>query len=144
MLTLAAAQIVWGVTCQWQDVTGGDDGIVGVWPAAWAASETAYFYLALALCGGGVWLLHRVAHAPFGYTLRGGRDSPIRTEANGVDLRAQQWLGFTLAGTVAGLAGVVFAFAKGSVFPDALSIPQSVAGLVMVLLGGVRHRSLED
>lgn len=33
MLTMAAAQILWGVTFQWQDFTGGDDGILGVWPA---------------------------------------------------------------------------------------------------------------
>ncbi|MBT9385163.1 ABC transporter permease [Pseudooceanicola sp. CBS1P-1] len=137
MLTLAAAQIVWGVTFQWQDVTGGDDGIIGVWPAKWASSETAYFYLALVLCAGGVWLLRRAAHAPFGYMLRGIRDSEIRAEAIGVDTRFHQWMAFTFAGTLAGLAGVVSAFAKGSVFPDVLNISSSIDALIMVLLGGI-------
>lgn len=137
MLTMAAAQILWGVTFQWQDVTGGDDGILGVWPAEWASSDQVYFYLALVLCLGGIWLLRRVAHSPFGYTLRGVRDSRIRAEAIGIDTRFHQWMGFTLAGTLAGLAGVVFVFSKGSVFPDALSIGHSIDGLIMVLLGGI-------
>ncbi|MCF3932382.1 ABC transporter permease [Acuticoccus sp. M5D2P5] len=138
MLTLAAAQILWGVTFQWQSVTGGDDGILGVWPARWASSKPAFFYLALVLSVAGLVLIRHLAHSPFGYVLRGGRDSPIRTEAIGIDLRAHQWLGFILAGAFAGLAGVLFAFSKGSVFPDALSIGQSIDGLIMVLLGGVQ------
>ncbi|KPP83374.1 MAG: branched-chain amino acid transport system permease protein [Rhodobacteraceae bacterium HLUCCO07] len=137
MLTLAAAQILWGVTFQSQEYTGGDDGIVGIWPASWATSDQAYFYVAFALCIGGIWFLRRVAHSPFGYGLRGVRDSDVRAEAIGMDVKFHQWMGFALAGTMAGLAGVVFAFSKGSVFPDVLGIGQSVDGLVMVLLGGI-------
>src|SRR5690606_19796467 len=58
-------------------------------------------------------------------------------EAIGVDSRFHQWMGFALAGAVAGLAGAVFAFSKGSVFPDSLGISQSIDGLIMVLLGGI-------
>lgn len=64
MLTLAAAQILWGVTFQSQEFTGGDDGILGIWPASWASSDQAYFYVAFALCIGGIWFLRRVAHSP--------------------------------------------------------------------------------
>ncbi|RMC35267.1 ABC transporter permease [Paracoccus alkanivorans] len=137
MLTLAAAQILWGITFQWQQFTGGDDGIVGVWPAGWASSDKVYFYLAFVCCIGGIWFLRRAAHSPFGYTLRGIRDSRTRAEAIGVDSRFHQWMGFTLAGAVAGLAGTIFAFSKGSVFPDSLGIAQSIDGLIMVLLGGI-------
>jgi branched-chain amino acid transport system permease protein len=38
---------------------------------------------------------------------------------------------------LAGLAGAVFAFSKGSISPSAVSIGQSTDGLVMVLLGGI-------
>ncbi|MEO1291357.1 MAG: ABC transporter permease [Pseudomonadota bacterium] len=138
MLTLAAAQIVWGTTFQWQSFTGGDDGILGVWPSKWANPKEIYYLLALALCVGGIWLLRHVAHAPFGYALRGGRDSALRAEAIGIDLRTNQWMGFTLAGAMAGLAGAVFVFSKGSIFPDELAIPRSVDGLIMVLMGGIQ------
>ena len=137
MLTLAAAQILWGVTFQWQEFTGGDDGILGVWPAKWASDDRVYFYVAFVLCIGGILLLRRIAFSPFGYGLRGIRDSDLRAEALGMDVKFHQWMGFALAGGFAGLAGAVFAFSKGSVFPDALGIGQSVDGLIMVLLGGI-------
>ena len=46
-------------------------------------------------------------------------------------------MGFVIAGAFAALAGALYAFLKGSVFPDNISISLSIDGLVMVLLGGV-------
>jgi len=138
MLTLALAQIAWSVAFQWDAVTGGSNGIVGVWPAAWLSARWAYYLLTLALCAGGIALLWRLLHAPFGLALRATRDSPLRAEAIGIDVRAVQWAAFTLAGTVAGLAGGLYAFSKGSISPELLSVPRSVDGLVMVLLGGLQ------
>ena len=37
-----------------------------------------------------------------------------------------------------GLAGALFAFSKGSISPESLSVGKSVDGLVMVLLGGIQ------
>ena len=138
MLTLAFAQIVWSVVFQWGELTGGDDGILDVWPSPWARDKAAFYYLALALCGGGIWFMRRVLHAPFGYALRAARDSPLRSDAIGIDVRRQQWLAFILAGVLAGLAGALFVFSKGSVFPDVMAIPRSIDALMMVLLGGVK------
>ena len=79
--------------------------------------------------------------SPFGYALRAGRDSPLRSDAIGVDVRRQQWAAFVLAGAAAALAGALHAYHKGSVFPTVLAIPQSIDALVMVLLGGVQTLS---
>jgi branched-chain amino acid transport system permease protein len=49
-----------------------------------------------------------------------------------------RWTAFVLAGLAAGLAGALYAFSKGSISPESLSIPRSVDGLVMVLLGGLQ------
>ena len=138
MLTLAFAQIAWSVVYQWDDFTGGSNGLVGIWPAPWLSSKIAFYYLALVLCAGGILILWRIVFSPFGFALRAGRDSPLRADAIGIDLRQRQWLGFALAGVFAGLAGAVHAFSKGSISPDALSIPRSVDGLVMVLMGGIQ------
>ncbi len=137
MLSLAFAQITWSAVFQWYDFTGGDNGLLGIWPSRWAASAPGYYYLALTLCAGAVLVLRRAALAPFGYALRAGRDSRLRSEAIGIDVRRHRWGAFAIAGSAAGLAGGLYAFLKGSVFPDALSIPVSVDGLVMVLLGGL-------
>jgi branched-chain amino acid transport system permease protein len=137
MLTLAFAQIGWSVAHQWTAVTGGDNGILGVWPALWVDTPARFYGLTLLLCAGAIALLRRASLAPFGYLLRAGRDSPMRAAAIGVDLQRHRWLAFTLAGAFAGLAGGLYAFLKGSVFPDVMAIPMSIDALVMVLLGGV-------
>jgi len=137
MLTLAFSQIVWSIAFQWVDVTGGDNGILGLWPDAFAASPAAFFWLTLAVVTPALVWLHMVIFSPFGYALRAVRDSELRAEAVGIDRRRVQWIAFVIAGTAAGLGGALFAFLKGSIFPDVMAIPTSVDGLVMVLLGGV-------
>jgi len=138
MLTLAFAQIVWSIAFQWDTVTGGSNGLVGVWPASWLGSRAAYYLATLSLCALAVGAVWRVVGSPFGHALRASRDSPLRAEAIGIDVRAQQWTAFIIAGAFAGLAGSLYAFSKGSISPETLSVPRSVDGLVMVLLGGVQ------
>jgi len=139
MLTLAFAQIAWSIVYQWDAFTGGSNGIVGVWPAAWLASRPAFYLLTFAACVAGIWLLRRILFAPFGYALRACRDSPLRCDAIGIDVRRMQWLAFIVAGAFAGLAGGLFAFSKGSISPDStMAVSRSIDGLVMVLLGGVQ------
>src|SRR5262245_4792651 len=137
MLTLAFAQIVYAIVHQWDEVTGGDNGILSVWPAAWLKSPTRYYYWALAFAGAGVVLLRIVAVSPFGLALRAVRDHARRAEAVGISIRTLQWTAFVVAGFFAGLAGAIFVFLKGSVFPVYAESPMSVQPLVMVLLGGV-------
>ncbi len=137
MLTLAFAQIVWAVASQWDALTGGDNGILGLWPGGWLRSASAFYWLTLAICIGGTLQLRRALLAPFGYALRATRDSPRRAQAIGLDPQSLRAAAFALAGAAAGLAGGMFAFAKGSVFPGYAGIDRSVDALLMVLLGGV-------
>ena len=138
MLTLAFAQIVWSIIFQWQEITGGSNGILGIWPSPPFDGQSAYFVLTLGLVVAGVLLLRRILFAPFGYAMRCGRDSPLRAEAIGIDVKKVHWLAFAIAGTVCGVAGGIFAFAKGSISPETISIGRSIDGLVMVLLGGIQ------
>ena len=138
MLTLAFAQIVWSITFQWDDFTGGSNGVTGVWPSAWLADKTVYYFATLVLVAGGVLALRRVLFSPFGLAMRAGRDSPLRADAIGIDIKQIQWLAFVLAAVAAGLAGSLYAFSKGSISPDSMAVGKSVDGLVMVLLGGVQ------
>ena len=138
MLTLALSQIVWSVVFQWDEFTGGSNGLVGIWPAPWLADKRAYYYLALAAAVAGVWLLRQVLFSPFGYAMRAGRDSPLRADAIGIDVVRVHWAAFVLAGAVCGVAGALFAFSKGSISPEVMAIGRSIDGLVMVLLGGVQ------
>ncbi|KPG01978.1 ABC transporter permease [Rhodopseudomonas sp. AAP120] len=137
MLTLAFAQIIWSVAFQWVEVTGGDNGILGIWPSAWASSPRGFFWLTLGVAVVGVAMLRMLVFSPYGFGLRATRDNTLRADAIGIDRKSTQWAALIVAGTFAGVAGALFAFLKGSVFPESLAIPISVDGLVMVLLGGI-------
>jgi branched-chain amino acid transport system permease protein len=141
MLTLAFAQIVWSIVFQWSELTGGSNGILGIWPTPPFDDRAALFWLTAALVVIGVLLLRRFLFAPFGYAMRAGRDSPLRAEASGIDVKRVHWIGFTIAGAVCGVAGGVFAFAKGSISPESIDVSRSINGLVMVLLGGIQTLS---
>ena len=140
MLTLAFAQILWSTAIQWVDVTGGDNGVLGLWsvlPAA-LSSPLAYYVAAASVAVASLAALRRLALAPFGFALRAARDSELRADAIGIDTQRTRWLAFGVGGFFAGIAGALHAFHKGSVFPTTLSIPVSVDALIMVLLGGVQ------
>ena len=137
MLSLAVAQIVWSVAFQWVAVTGGDNGILNVWPHPWVRSAWAYYLLVLVIAGGGLYFVRSIINAPFGYALRASRDHAVRARAIGIDVTRIQWLTFALSGALAGLAGGLWAHLRGSVFPTVLAVPQSVDALIMVMLGGL-------
>jgi branched-chain amino acid transport system permease protein len=141
MLTLAFAQLLWSLVFQWGEFTGGDDGLVNIWPSAWASGTTAYYYLTLVLTVGGILLLRHAAHSPFGYALRASRDSARQAEATGIHTKRVQWAAFAFAGAMAGVAGGLFVFSKGSVFPNEMEIAQSFDALIVVFLGGVKTLS---
>jgi branched-chain amino acid transport system permease protein len=136
MLTLAFAQILWSVAVQWDAVTGGSNGITGAWPPEWLGQRTHYYLFTLIVAGIALVALAIAAFTPFGYALRASRDSALRAAASGIPVRARRMKGLAIAAAFAGLAGALFAYSKGGVAPDALSIPRSVDALVMMLLGG--------
>ncbi len=138
MLTLAFAQILWSMVFQWEGLAGGDNGILGVWPPAYVASPATFYYLTLAVTGSLVVLLRQIVFSPFGMALRACRDSTLRAEMLGLDRERVQRKAFVIAATAAGIAGSLYAFLKGSVFPDVMAVPVSVEGLVMILLGGLQ------
>jgi branched-chain amino acid transport system permease protein len=139
MLTLAFAQIVYAVVFQWDTFTGGDNGIVGIWPAPWLASRIAYYYFTLVVSGLAIAMLYRIVNAPLGYSLRAARDSQLRAEAIGIPVMHLRLIAFAVAGAAGGLAGGLYAFSKGSIDPTLLAIPTSVDFLVMILTGGIQH-----
>ncbi len=138
MLTLAFAQLVWSLVFQWGSVTGGDDGLVNIWPAEWLKPTVTYFYFVLILSVAGILLLRHVQHSPFGFALRAARDSHRQAEATGINTRQIQLIAFGFAGFMGGLAGAMFVFSKGSVFPNELEIARSFDALIVVFLGGVK------
>ena len=98
--------------------------MVGVWPAPWLSSKTAYYYLTLlAVRRRRSLLLWRAALLAL--RLRAARGARLAAARRGDRHRRarQQWAAFALAGLAAGLAGALYAFSKGSISPETLAHP---------------------
>jgi branched-chain amino acid transport system permease protein len=138
MLSLAFGQIVFTVIFKWKAFTGGDDGLLDVWPPLLLKSPVAYYYFALAVVALCVFALHAVVESPFGYALRAIRENPRRARFIGINVRRHQLIAFVISGAFSGVAGALFAFYNGSVFPDFAYFTKSFEPLVVALLGGVQ------
>lgn len=138
MLSLAFGQIVFTVIFKWKALTGGDDGLLDVWPPALLKSPAAYYYFTLTVVGLSVLALRVIVDSPFGYALRSVRENPRRARFIGIDVRRHQLVAFVISGAFSGLAGGLFAFYNGSVFPDFAYFTKSFEPLVVALLGGVQ------
>ena len=138
MLSLAFGQIVFTVIFKWKALTGGDDGLLDVWPPALLKSAAAYYYFTLTVVGLSVLALRVIVDSPFGYALRSVRENPRRARFIGINVRRHQLVAFVISGAFSGLAGGLFAFYNGSVFPDFAYFTKSFEPLVVALLGGVQ------
>lgn len=138
MLTFAFQMLLYTVALKAIGLTGGDDGLTGLRPPGALASPTAYYFFALACVLPSVYGLHRLVRSPFGLTLRALRNNPLRVQYSGVDVHRHQLITFVVAGAFAGLAGALFAFSSGNVFPGWLNWTASATPIVMAVLGGVQ------
>lgn len=142
MLTLAFLMLAHEVANKWTSVTGGDDGMHSVGPGAWFGvfefdlqGHTRYWYALILLFV--VFLIARmIAHSQFGLALKGIRENPARMHAIGVPVRSHLVMIYTIAGAMAGIAGVLSAHSNGFVGLETLSIALSANCLVMLVLGG--------
>jgi branched-chain amino acid transport system permease protein len=99
MLSLAFAQIVFTVLFKWKTLTGGDDGILNVWPPPALKSPLAYCYFTFAVAGLAMLTLRAIVDSPFGYALRAIRENPRRARFIGVNVRRHQLFAFVLSGS---------------------------------------------
>jgi branched-chain amino acid transport system permease protein len=152
MLTLAFAQIVWAICFQWNEVTGGEQGmpeipypdfsglerLAGVLPFVGGYRTSEYFYfLTLILVGFCLWVLRRIVGSPFGRMLTTIRENPERAEFIGVNVRRYELAAFVVSGAFAGLAGGLLGIFNRGVFPDFAYWTKSSEVLIMTLLGGM-------
>ena len=120
MLSLAFAQIVFTVIFKWKSLTGGDDGLLDVWPPAGLKSPAAYYYFTLATVALSLVALRAVSESPFGYALKSVRENPRRARFIGINVRRLQLFAFVISrGWPAGCSP----FITGAFFPTLPTSP---------------------
>jgi branched-chain amino acid transport system permease protein len=140
LITIALGYIFWGAVYRWASFTGGDNGITNVPPPSVAgvtvASQTAYYYLVLAivlLCALGYRILTK---SPFGLSLRGIKASESRMRSLGYRTTLHLYAAFVISGAMASLAGVLYVYYNRFISPVAASFQISVEVSLMAIVGG--------
>lgn len=141
MITLALAQVLWGVAYSWKSFTGADDGIPGISrPVSiflWDLSTSSgYYYFVLAVFTVVLALTGLFVASSFGRALLGVRENERRMLVLGYPVWAYKYLACVISGGLAGLAGALMAWQNGFVGPSYLSVAYSAMVLIMVILGG--------
>ena len=138
LLTLACSQIAFEIAFKWTSVTGGENGIQGV-PRPLMESPLTFHVFVVATVVGVMWLLWRLAHAPFGRVLQAVRDNDVRAASLGYDVYRVRLVGFTLCAVVVGYAGALLTFLLQGVYANNLGWQHAGDSLLMTVLGGVHH-----
>jgi branched-chain amino acid transport system permease protein len=141
LITLALSQVLWGIAFKWRSITRGDDGLPGIGRPEIGMGidlkpDPHFYYFIVAISLVVFVALFILVNSPFGYTLRGIRESESRMKALGYNVWLYKYLAFVFAGTFAGISGVLWVYYNGFVNPSNLGVDRSVKGLLMLILGG--------
>jgi len=134
MITLALGMVLWGLSNRWITVTGGDNGISGI-PRVMTGPIT-FYEVTLLIFIGCTALMMLFISSPFGFTLKGIRESESRMKSLGVNTWLHCYLSYVIAGAFASVAGVLWAYYNGFVGPTYLDLTASSEVFLMVTLGG--------
>jgi branched-chain amino acid transport system permease protein len=141
MITLALGMVLWGFAIRWSSVTKGDNGISGILrpDIGFGISmndPTVFYYGALVVFLVCILLIYVFIRSPFGYSLKGIRESESRMRILGYHTWVHRYLAFVVTAALAGISGIVWAYYNGFVSPNDLDIGNSFEMMLMVILGG--------
>jgi branched-chain amino acid transport system permease protein len=142
MLTLAFAQIVSAAAQGWGPITGGTNGLPGVkapelFVPGWRIADGVPFYLlTVGVASVCFVVLFRIVHSPFGQALVGIRQNEMRMRSLGYNVALYRLAAFWIAGMLASVGGVMYAFFNHFISPTDVGFTLSGSAVLMVLVGG--------
>lgn len=141
IVTLGFLMIVHLVLNNWDNVTRGPNGILGIQSPSlggFVFSEPIHFYyLILVLAVFTVFVINRINHSWIGRAWIAMRENEIAASAMGIDVTKMKILAFAMGASWAGIAGVFFAGRYSFISPESFTFLETVLVLSMVVLGGM-------
>lgn len=146
MLTLACGMMAFSFFWNAREITGGDDGLIGVVRAPVTlfglvdlpiAKDAHFYFFVLFFFALGVWAAHRIRRSPFGLALAGIRENARRSEFAGIPVRRYRLAVFVVSGGFAGLAGSLEALLESNARPFMAHWTHSAEPVLVSLLGGM-------
>jgi branched-chain amino acid transport system permease protein len=84
-------------------------------------------------------LIRYLIRTPFGISLQGIRDEPVRMASLGYNVALHRTLAFGIGAFVAALGGVLYAWWFGQLSPTTLGLDATIQLLVIAVIGGLRR-----
>ncbi len=146
MLTLACGMMVFSFVWSAREITGGDDGLIGILRAPVSffglfrfpiGKDEQFYFFVLVFFALSVWAAHRIRRSPFGLALAGIRENARRSEFAGVPVRRYRLAVFVVSGAFAGLAGALEALLESNARPFMAHWTHSAEPVLVSLLGGL-------
>ena len=147
MVTIAFGQVFYFIAFRWNNVTGGDDGLLG-----WTRmplnlgfttvdilhNPRAFYYFILVVFAISVGAMAWILRSPFGRTLIAIRENERRARFLGIPVDRHIWISWVISCCFVSVAGALYALLNNFVDPRALYWTQSGDFVIMAVLGGMR------
>ena len=101
------------------------------------AHQNRLYYVTLGLAFGVYVLLRYVSRTPFGLTLQGVRDDPVRMASLGYNVVLHRTVAFAFASFVAAIGGIAFVWWNGHIDPASIDLGSTIDVLVIAVVGGL-------
>ncbi len=143
IVSLALQIIVLQVILNWKSLTGGTEGVRAIPDLSFFGvnlNSPSTFVIYAALVALACFLIAwRIAHSPFGRSLRAMRENESATQAAGKNLFYMKVTIFAVSAGLAAVAGSLFARYFNYVSVDSFSINETIYILAMVIVGGTAN-----
>ncbi|MEX2532345.1 MAG: branched-chain amino acid ABC transporter permease [Nitriliruptoraceae bacterium] len=141
LLTLAAAQALYGLAFQQVRLTGGDNGIAGISRnlLPFVTDTASFVRVTGVIVVTALVVLYLVSQSVTGLALHAHRIAPERLQALGFNVQRLRITAFSVSGAFSSLAGVLFVFTNRFVGPENLTWSISAAVMLYAIFGGARY-----
>jgi branched-chain amino acid transport system permease protein len=137
MITIAQGMIVWGLASLLVDITGAENGLLGIRRPVSVETEFRYYYVVLAVVAICSLALAVIVRSPFGYALKGLRGSERRMRMLGHNSSFLKFQMFVISGFFATIAGILLVYLNEFVNPSDAILAASALPVLMTILGGI-------
>lgn len=159
IVTLAFGEIIRLILLNWQNVTGGPNGISGVprptffgiplnatddglaaklgIPFSPTHRVVFLFYIILALALLTNWITIRLRGLPIGRAWEALREDEVACRSLGINTTTTKLTAFATGAMFGGIAGAFFATRQGFISPESFTFQESALVLAIVVLGGM-------
>jgi branched-chain amino acid transport system permease protein len=142
IFTAAVGVMIAIVFTNWQELTGGNIGIVNIPPppsigALAFDGDVPKYYLVLGALALTILICRLVRHSLVGRTFVAIADNEDLARAAGIDVARVRLTAFMLSTFLAGLAGGMFAMYNGNLGPDQTGLDITFEQLLYLVIGGI-------